>query len=160
MSSLIPRPAIVAPAVPDDEVTIDNDGFFPGVEPAKLRLQVRIRETVVPDRLREAVLAGMLTIANDLGAWRDAQVALGRATLAAVPSPQLGGESRLVVLYRRALGCLVKAELIERHRDFDQTGAGQRDVQDLDGSAEELRRDARHAIRDFLGRGRTTVALI
>ncbi|HEX8583068.1 MAG TPA: head completion/stabilization protein [Allosphingosinicella sp.] len=159
MSSLVPRPSIVPPAPADAGPTIVNDGFFPDVDPNALRLQARVRETVLPERLREAVLAAMMTIANDLQPWRETKAA-AVASLDEVPSTTLGGESRLIVLYRRALTCFVKAELIERNRDFDQTGAGQRDVQDLDGSAEELRRDARHAIRDFLGRPRNTVALI
>jgi hypothetical protein len=160
VSDLICKPSIVPPVAATDEATIVNDGWFPDVEPGELRQQLRIRETVLPARLREAVLAAMIAIGNDLSAWQAARAAEGHVKLEAVPSPQLGGESRLVALYRRALGCLVKAELVERNRDFDQTAAGQRDASELDQSIGELRRDARHAIRDLLGRTRTTVDLI
>lgn len=160
MSDLTFKPSIVPPPASTDEPIILNDGWFPDIDPGAIRQQWRIREVVLPARLREAVLAAIITVGNDLSAWQAARAAEGHATLAAVPAPQIGGESRILALYRRAVGCLVKAELQERYRDFDQTGAGQRDVTELDQSVGELRRDARHAIRDLLGRSRTAVDLI
>jgi hypothetical protein len=72
----------------------------------------------------------------------------------------IDGTSTLVLLYRRAVFTAAKAEVVERYRDVDITGAGQRKVEDLEPSVGELRRDSLHAIRDILGVGRTAVELI
>ena len=64
------------------------------------------------------------------------------------------------MLYRTAVGAWTKALLVERQRDTDLTGAGQRKVEELDESICELRRDALHAVRGLLGRTRTCVDLI
>lgn len=153
-------PSIIPAIDTTPEAIVTNDGWFPDVDPAQLRAQMRIRDGVTAERLREAILGAMISIGNNLAAWRAPHEASGRASLADVPAPQLGGESRLIVLYRRAIGALTKADLVERYRDMDLTGAGQRQVNDLDQSVEELRRDATHAIRDILGRTRTDVELI
>ncbi len=160
MSGFVCTPSVIPPETTGVEPTITNDGWFPDVVPAEFRAQMRIRESVTPTRLREAVLGAMIDVGNNLRNWRAAREAAGAATLAAVPSPQLGGESRLVILYRRAIGATAKADLVERYRDTDLTGAGQRQVGELDQSIDELRRDAIHAVRDMLGVTRTYVELI
>src|SRR3546814_6841011 len=58
----------------------------------------------------------------DLRAFAAASIATGHETLAAVPAPQLDGRSVQLTRYHRAIALLAKAELIERHRDFDKIG--------------------------------------
>ncbi|MDB5717266.1 MAG: head completion/stabilization protein [Sphingomonas bacterium] len=159
MSDFVFNPAPVPPAA-GPEAVIVNDGWFPDVDPAKVRTAINVRDGVSPARLREAILSAIISAGVDLAAWAALRTAEGRATLAAVPAPTLDGESRLVLLYHRAICAFVKAELAERYRDNDLTGDGQREVGALAGSIDDLRRDARHAIRDFLGRTRTAVELI
>ncbi|MCO1344221.1 head completion/stabilization protein [Burkholderia multivorans] len=55
---------------------------------------------------------------------------------------------------------LAKATLIERYRDYDTTGDGARRADELEPQSDELRRDARWAISDIVGRPRVTVELI
>lgn len=160
MSGFVTAPTVVPPGVPAAETTIANDGFFPDIDPAKLRLQARIAESVLFDRLREAVLGAIVALDLDLADWRATQIAAGYATLAAVPGPMLGGEKRWVILYRRALNAQIKVELVEKMRDIDTTAAGDRRLEALDPSIDDLRRDARYAIRDFLGTPRLNAELI
>ncbi|SNS20137.1 Phage head completion protein (GPL) [Sphingomonas laterariae] len=135
-------------------------GWFPAIDPRKIREGYRIREAVTPARLREALIAAIITVTNDLGAWQAGQDAAGHASLAAVPAPSIDGQSRLLHLYVRAVALNAKAEIVERYRDIDITGPGERRAEDLDPSVGELRRDALHAVRDILGKSRTTVELI
>ncbi|MEG3085741.1 head completion/stabilization protein [Sphingomonas sp. PB4P5] len=153
---------IGTPTVPavSAEPLIENDGWFPAVDPADFRKQNRVRDIVTLERLREAVLAAMIEINLALEGYRAAQIEAGHLMLAAVPSRQFGGESRNVILYRRAISASAKADLVEHYRDMDTTGAGQRQVGELDISVGELRRDALHAVRDLLGQTRTNVELI
>lgn len=148
------------PVETDAPAPIAHDGWYPGVDPAQVKADQRVPASVTPERLREAIVAAMVTIGNQLGAWQRARQVEGRATLADVPASTIAGESRLVLLYRRAIGCEAKAELIERHRDLDITGAGDRRSDALDPAIGELRRAAIHAVRDMLGRGRTDIELI
>jgi hypothetical protein len=161
MSSFVPLPPKTAPQEPPaSEATIVNDGFFPDIEPAAVREAARVPTNITAPRLRAAILGAIMTAEIDLRAFAAASIAAGYTTLATVPAPQLDGESVLGIRYQRAIALYAKAELIERHRDFDMTGAGNAQADDLTPSIGELRRDALHAIRDMLGKSRTTVDLI
>ena len=150
--------------LPDDDapavLPIANDGFFPDVDPALFRKQLRIRDAVTEERLREALIGAIITVGNDLVTWAAIQRALGHQTLGAVPALEIDGTSRLVLLYRRAVFCTARAEVVERYRDVDTTAKGQAKAEDLDPSIGELRRDAIYAVRDILAVGRTSVELI
>lgn len=146
-----------APAPPAPEPVITNDGWFPDVEPAEIRLQMRLRDSVTADRLRPAIVRAIMHVNRQLSGWRAGQAAV---TFADVPAGQIDGKSMLVQLYAGAIGAATKVELVERQRDLDLTGAGQRQVDELDSSIGELRRDVIHAVRDIRGEGRTVVDLI
>lgn len=145
---------------PAAEQAVVNDGFFPNIEPAAVREAARIPTSITPARLRAAILGAIMTVEIDLRAYAAASITAGHATLAAVPAPQLDGQSVQLLRYQRAVALYTKAELIERHRDFDTTAAGGSQVDELTPSIVELRRDAQHAVRDMAGRSRTVVDLI
>jgi len=145
---------------PAEETDVVNDGFFPNIAPAAVREAARIPTNITPARLRAAILGAIMTVEIDLRAFAAASIAAGHATLAAVPAPQLDGKSVQLIRYHRAIALYAKAELIERHRDFDTSAAGGGQADELTPSIGELRRDAQHAVRDMLGRTRTVVDLI
>lgn len=150
-----PTPARVEAPQP-----VAHDGWLPGVDLTRLRADMRIRESVTPDRLRDAALSAMIWVGEELAGWQAQQTGAGHADLAAVPGGTVAGEPRLAILYRQAVGAWAKALVVERYRDTDLTGAGERRVDELDTSVAELRRDAIHAVRAILGVGRTNVELI
>lgn len=159
--TFVSRPtSLDAPDEPEDLAVIANDGFFPDIDPAEIRKAGRISSTVTAPRLRAALVNAIITARNDLAAWADTQTAAGYATLAAVPAVVIDGKSHMVQCYIRAVTAFAKAEVIERYRDFDTTAAGGKGLQELDTTVDDLRRDAAHAVRDILGRGRTSVELI
>ncbi|MBU9365460.1 head completion/stabilization protein [Burkholderia multivorans] len=139
---------------------IANDAFYPDVSLEHARDTMRLDGSVTDARLRHELLAAIASVNDELRtartAWRDA----GFARLADVPADQLDGESVLLQHYRRAVYCLAKATLIERYRDYDTTADGARRADDLEPQSDELRRDARWAISDIVGRPRVTVELI
>lgn len=143
-----------------EETAIENDGWFPAIDLAHLRSTMRLDGTVTPDRLGHAAVNAMLSVNAELAAYKEAQQAAGLATLAAVPAPQLGGESAQLHRYRRAVYACVQADLIERYRDFDTTGAGDKLAEKLELRIDALRRDLRWALADLMGQRRTTVELI
>ncbi|MBO9725152.1 MAG: head completion/stabilization protein [Novosphingobium sp.] len=153
-----PSTDIEQPDAPD--TVIRNDGFFPDIDPAGVRADARISESVTAPRLRAAILGAIMAVEYDLRAFAARSIAAGHATLADVPSPQLDGQSLQLIRYHRAVSLYAKAELVERYRDFDTTSAGGNQADELTPSIGELRRDALHAVRDILGTSRTTVDLI
>ena len=152
-----PPAASTPPPTPEQAIAQD---WFPHIIPADLRARHRIREAVTAVRWREALIAAIIAINNDLEGWRQAQAALGFTSLEEVPSARIDGASRLHFLYLRAVALMAKAEIVERYRDIDMSGASEKRSEDLDPTPGELRRDAIHAVRDILGRSRTTVDLI
>lgn len=150
-----PQAATTAPATP-----ITNDGFFPDVDLQVIRAIARVTMVVDNERLRASVIAAMITVERDLSPWAAKQKAAGWASLADVPAQSIDGKSRLIHLYTRAVAMFAKAELIERLRDYDTTAAGGKAVDELDGTADALRRDGAYAVRDMLGVLRINVELI
>lgn len=151
--------APTSPAQPGAEL-MGNDGWFPDIDLASVRDIVRIDGTVTAARLRAAVLSAISHVNDQLAAFKATHLAADRNALADVPAPAIDGDSRLVLLYNRAVHCTAKADLIERYRDFDSTDSGQRRADDMDPAIGEQRRNAFWAIRDLLGQPRTVVELI
>lgn len=158
--ALPPLPDTAEPPPAESAGVVINDGFFPDVDLDDLRASARITGSVPNIRLRDAVVAAIISVEQDLAGWAAAQRAAGSQTLADVPGPSIDGRPRHVHLYHRAVRMYAKAELIERLPDFDTTGAGSKDFDQQGESVADLRRDAIHAVRDILGRGRTAVELI
>ena len=160
MSFVARPPASEIEQPPAEEADVINDGFFPNIDPAAVREAARIPTSITPARLRAAILGAMMTVEIDLRAVAAASIAAGHVSLAAVPAAQLYGQSVQLIRYNRAVALYAKAELIDRHRDFDTTAAGGSQADELTPTIGELRRDAQHAVRDILGQNRTCVDLI
>lgn len=152
-----PQTSTVVPPQPEPEVA--NDGWFPAVSPADLRASSRLNGNVTPDRLALSLAVAMSSVNDELAAYKAVRTAEGHGSLEDVPAAQIGGKSIKVSLYLRAVYSLVQADIVDRYRDFDTTGAGDKRADELPTS-DALRRDARWAISDILGRARSTVELI
>lgn len=149
-----------SPPPAPEEPAIDSGTFWPSIEPSKVREAQRIDTGVTAPRLKGALVEAIASVNAELGAWRLARIAEGHASLAAVPADEIDATSILVHRYQRAIGCTAKALLLERYRDIDTTAHGDRKAEALENPIDDLRRDARWAISDILGVGRTTVDLI
>lgn len=150
----------VATADTTPALTVTNDGWWPDLDMTHARDVLRIDGTVTDARLRAALVGAIAGTNHELVCWKTLQVAAGAANLAAVDAPVLDGASRYVALYQRAIYSTAHADLLERYRNLDTTDAGQRRAVDQADVIGEQRRNARWAISDFLGTGRTTVELI
>lgn len=140
--------------------TLSNDGFWPDIDADHLRAAQRIPANVTNPRLEVATVAAMISVNRELKAHKLQWLAAGHATLADVPAEQINGQSSLLILYQRAIYCSTSVEVSERYRSFDTTNSGDKNAEELTPTIDELRRDARWAIRDLLGIGRSTIELI
>lgn len=140
--------------------TLANNGFFPNIDLQDLQDAMRLDGTVTMPRLKHAAVEAITSVNGELRDWRLRQEGLGFAALADVPAEEIDKESVQLARYRRAVYCLTKANLTERYRDFDATHDGHKRATELESPIDDLRRDARWAISDLLGRARNTVELI
>lgn len=146
-----------ASAAPQDPTSSDAaphiipQDWWPEIDVADAREVIRISGTVTQVRLVESLQNAVWSVNRELSGWADAQREL---------TPDELTDPRLVGLYRRAVYCYAKAELIERYRDFDLTGAGSTRAENTDDAAADTRRNLRWAIRDILGKSRTTVEML
>jgi hypothetical protein len=139
---------------------INTDPFWPSIDLDDVRGTLRIDSSVTPIRLETATIAAAISVNREFATWRRAKQAEGYTTLADVPAEQIEDKSELVHLYQRAIYAATGAEICERYRSYDSTNSGNQNAEELTPSIDELRRDQRWAVRDFLGLGRTTVELI
>lgn len=142
------------------EHTIENGAFWPEIDCLDLRAAMRLDASVTAERLEAAAINAMIEANRELATYRQAREAEGHATLADVPAEQIKGESQLLHLYRRAIYCRATAELVERYRSYDATNSGEQKAAEETTNIDELRRDARHALRSILGISHTTVELL
>lgn len=158
MSGFIPGGLPPSPPVPG--VHINSEAFWPSIDLDKLRETLRIDSSVTAARLETAVIAAVISVNRDLTVWREAKQAAGHTSLESVPSEKIQDQSQLVYLYRRAVECAAGAEVCERYRNYDTTASGNKEADQAAPTIDDYRRDQRWAIRDFLGKSRTTVELL
>jgi hypothetical protein len=154
----LPPSGAPAPAAADDSIPFD--GFYPALGLAAARQALRIPTDITDTRLRDALMAAMLSVADDLTAWRHVQDVAGFAVLADCSDRVIGTEKRLTVLWRRAVHHLAAADLAELQRGPDITAHGNDRAEQLDIIVGDHRRNARWAVRDMLGMARSTIELI
>jgi hypothetical protein len=141
--------------------TISGEDFWPDIDLNDFRDCMRVGGNVIPDpRVKLALLGALESVQIDLADWRALQEATGYDTLASVPAATMGGLSRYVVLWRRAVYAYAAADLTETHRDITATSAGASQSEAIAPTADDHRRNATYAVRGILGVSRTTVELI
>ena len=151
---------ISAPPATHAEPPIISSPFWPEIDPAVIRDQQRLDTTIPPNRLRAALIEAIATTNAALRVWRQSHETLGTAALADVAAEEIDGTSILIHRYQRAVDCLAKALILERARDFDATGKGERKAEFLTDPIDDCRRDHLAALADITGRPRSTIDLI
>lgn len=136
---------------------ISNNGFFPDILLADIRNAMRADGTVTEHRLKNAVIEAIAHVNHEL---RSLQQRSKAHALDEIHAEEINGESILVHRYKRAVYCWAMANLYERYRSFDSTKDGAEKADDFEQSVDDLRRDARFAIRDLLNINRWTAELI
>ncbi|MCH4995343.1 head completion/stabilization protein [Pectobacterium carotovorum] len=156
-----PHPdAVVIPVPEKQDAVIENTFFWPDVEPITLRTLMRLENTVTPERLRHAALTAISEVNAELFEFRREQIAAGFTTLDAVPAERLDGQSEKHHHYLRAVSAITTATLYERYRGYDASAKGDRKADALDGTIDELWRDARWSISQLQDKPRCIIGHI
>lgn len=160
MSLLATEPVRPLRAPEGEDVVMTSSPFWPEISLNQLRKVMRLDGNVTTERLQDAVIEAISNTNSQLQTWRVEQEAADMTTLDAVPAEQINGESQRVQRYRRAVYCHAKANLIERYRDMDTTGDGNKRAESLEPQITDLWRDARWAISDIQSRARGIAELV
>lgn len=152
------------PPAKAEEPIVSNDGWFPDMEPAKVRDACRLDGTVTAARLRPALVDAMLSVNEELQGFKAAQTEAGHATLAAVPATMVDGKSAKLLQYMRAVHYCLMADLAEAYRNMsnqpDSSGKAGHVLERLTVEIDEHRRKQRWAIADLKGGRRSIVELM
>lgn len=147
-------------AAPADPETLENNGFWPDLDPGDFRDATRLDGTVTVPRLVQALQVAMADVNRQLADWQQARQDGGAATLDAVAPPVWALPDHYAMLYRRAVYATAHASLLERYRDVTATEQGDERGEAKDEAADDIRRDARWAVAEIEGKRHTTVELI
>lgn len=145
---------------PADPPSLENNGFWPDIEPADFREATRLDGTVTAPRLVQALQVAMADVNRQLADWQAERQDEGAPTLEAVLPPVWAVADHYALLYRRAIYATAHASLLERYRDVSATSEGDERGEAKDEAADDVRRDARWAVAEIEGRRHTTVELI
>lgn len=161
MSGFVASPPTPAPGSADE---VEADGWYPAVSLSAMRASMRVGMEASEPRVRDAILAGITSAMNDLAAWRDLQTADALADVADLDARgaprKLGGQPRLVQLWRRAVTSYAQADLLESHRTVSATMDGAKSADQEICTADDHRRNGLAATRDMIGTSRSAVVLL
>lgn len=136
---------VVIPPPGESEPVIKNTGFFPDVDPKRVREEMRLEQTVSPVRLRRAIKTAIAETNAELRDWRDLQ---------------LDGESVRCFHYFNAVCSMTTATLYERYRGVDATSKGDKKADSIDSTIDEMWRDMRWSVARIQDRARCIVGQI
>lgn len=141
-------------------VDIENNGFFPNVSTAPFVEEYRIPSDIPAETIKSHIVSAMFAINFQLREFKTEQIELGNNTLTAVPADHIGGVNEKVHLYKRAVFCEAKSEILKETQTVSRT----KDAENLAKSAEETedkyREWAADAVRQLIGQSRVTVEVL
>lgn len=143
-----------------EESKISNISFFPAIDINDVRKTQRLDGTITNERLKRAITSAIVSVNDDLHLWRVGHQSSGVASINDLDAEKINGESRYLTLYNIAIYNLANALLNEQYINFDATAKAKTDIDTNIESAGNLYRNARYAIRDILGKSRSTMELI
>lgn len=150
--------------VKEKNEVLKSDDFFPVINTADFREQMRVDGTVTPHRLINSLKNAIIETNRELLEWKTKEIGLGYQSLESVPANKIhegeSSESELIYLYRRAVFCGAKANITERYRDIDTTPSGSKKADALEPNIDDLQRDALWAIQRIKGATHNIVELI
>ena len=156
-SFIISPPEDASPA----GATVSAGAFWPAIDLNDFRDTMRVGNATIPDpRLIAAIKGAIVTVSRDLKDWRAAQIEAGNTKLSEVEADDIGDETELELLWKRAVQAYATADLLETHPDVTATKAGIDKEQEVQSAICHHQRNGLNAIRDILGCRRVNSELI
>ncbi len=139
------------------DVPVNAGDFYPDLSTGEFRDIYRIPadlpQNTVVDQLRLAVVR----VVQALSSWQSIQEA---ATLAEVDQPEVDDIGHLVLLWKRAVYCEAKAEILRETSTVDRREAAENAAKSGEDTEDKYREFAQDAIRQIVGMERVTIEII
>ncbi|MAY71439.1 MAG: head completion/stabilization protein, partial [Halomonas sp.] len=119
--------SLIAYNVPTSETpaeSIENNGFWPSIDPQDYRAAERVDGSITDARVAMALRVAMADINRQLADWQQDRQESGSTNIADVIAPDWMPPDSYALLYRRAVYATATASLMERYRDHSATGEG------------------------------------
>ncbi len=139
---------------------ISNEPFWPDMDIAVFCKSYRIPNELDTDTIIEHLQQAMAEANIKLAEFRMKQQQEGYAELAEVPADTLNDESRLIVLYRRAVSCICKAIICRDYPTIDRREPAENQAKSGTDTEVSNLKNADQAIRTFLELTEISVELL
>lgn len=140
-----------------ENVTIVAGNFWPDVTTGEFRdlyrIPAELPQNTVVDHLRLAAVR----VRAALKSWASLQEA---ATLVEVDQEEIDGTGELVMLWRRAVYCDAKAEILRETVTVDRRAEAENAAKSAPETEEKYREFSQDAIRQIVGMQRVTIELL
>lgn len=140
--------------------SIDCGSFYPAITRQMFFDAYRIPLELPLATVDAHLCQGIISVRRALKEWRFEQEAAGYATLAAVPQEEVDGTGELMVLWRRAVYCEAKAEILKETETANRREAAENAAKSGPETEEKYREFAQDAIRAIVGAGRVSIEII
>jgi len=150
-------------AMPRSDVpteTLENSAFWPDLELTEFMTRYRIPSDHHVDLVREQLCLAMAEINRQLSSWQAEREAEGYASLATVPADEIDGGSALVRLYKRAVHCYAKGQLLTDFASVVRRQEAENLGKEAPERAETFSEWSTQAVRQLQGIGAISVELI
>lgn len=137
------------------DIVINRGSFFPPVPLIRLRETLSIDGTVTDPQLKQIATEEILDLNRLLKTLKQQG-----STLAELSEDFIDGIGDKEILYMTAVGHGVSAQLNERKRKYDSSGAGLNKAEDIELTIDSFRQKRQWAVQQLLGQNRTIVELI
>ncbi|KAB0566587.1 head protein [Pseudomonas palleroniana] len=144
------------------EQAIENDGFWPNLSLSEFQREQRLPAEYLVELLVDALSMAMVEVNADLGHVKEKLQAAGISSLVAaagVATPTDWGYAHKVMLYKRAVYCRAKGQLLPQFATVTRRESAENTGKEAPERSETFLAFSQQAVRALQGRGRITASL-
>ncbi|WP_282362907.1 head completion/stabilization protein [Pseudomonas sp. PS01297] len=145
------------------ERQIENDGFWPDLSLTEFQKAYRLPGEYLVETLVVGLISAMTEVNEDLARVKDTLLAAGLSNLetaAGVSTPAEWAYAHKVELYKRAVYCRAKANLLTQFATITRRESAENTGKEAPERAETFLAFSQAAVRSLQGRGRMTAVLL
>jgi len=139
---------------------IPNDGFWPDLGVAEFQAGYRLPAEYLVELLVDGLTTAMGEVNRDLAKRKAAWQAAGIEEVATADSLLLPERAFYVAMYKRAVYCRAKAQLLQQFATVNRRAEAENLAKESPDTAAQFLAFSQQAVRLLQGRGRITAALL
>jgi hypothetical protein len=133
------------------ETVIANDGFFPDLSLGDFQKMYGTPADIMQEKAEHLLRLAVIDVNDRLAVEQNIWQAGNHATLAEIPAQQIGGKSRLVIQYQRAVFSLATAMAFRQYATVTRREIGEHKAAESLDTEQMYRAESDRAIRNLRG---------